>query len=123
MCPDGILSALKLLEALEARSQTLSEFVSDVTEYPIISSKLECPNARKEPTMKALAKEYGKAFKGVKSVNRVDGVRLELEDGWTLIRASGTEPLIRITVEGRDGDSAKSLMERSRVLVSRIMEA
>jgi phosphoglucosamine mutase len=123
MCPDGILSALKLLEALEARSQTLSEFVSDVPEYPIISSKLECPSARKEPTMKALSKEYGKAFKGVKSVNRVDGVRLELEDGWTLIRASGTEPLIRITVEGRDGDSAKSLMERSRVLVSRIMEA
>jgi len=123
MCPDGILSALKLIEALEARSQTLSEFVSDVTEYPIINSKLECPSARKEPTMKALAKEYGKAFKGVKSVNRVDGVRLELEDGWTLIRASGTEPLIRITVEGRDGDSAKSLMERSRVLVSMIMEA
>jgi phosphoglucosamine mutase len=123
MCPDGVLSALKLLEALEARNQTPSEFVSDVPEYPIISSKMECPNERKERTMKALSKEYGKAFKDVKSVNRIDGVRLELEDGWTLIRASGTEPLIRITVEGRGRDSAKSLMERSRGLVSRIMEA
>ena len=123
MCPDGILSALKLLEAIEARGQRPSEFISDVPEYPIINSKLGCPNERKEQTMKALSKGYSKVFRGVESVNRVDGLRLKLEEGWTLIRASGTEPLIRITAEGKNRESADSIMEMSRVLVGRIMEA
>ena len=122
MCPDGILSALKLLEAIEARGQKPSEFISDVPEYPIINSKLGCPNECKEQAMKALSKRYRKVFRGVKSVNRVDGLRLELEEGWTLIRASGTEPLIRITAEGKNRESAESIMEMSRVLVGRIME-
>ena len=35
------------------------------------------------------------------SVNNIDGVKLSFEDGWLLIRASGTEPKIRITAEAR----------------------
>jgi len=50
-------------------------------------------------------------------VNRVDGVRLQLPEGWILIRASGTEPLIRLTAEGRDEKATKSLQERGRELV------
>lgn len=39
-------------------------------------------------------------------VNRTDGVRIERDEGWTLARASGTEPVIRVVAEASDPDRA-----------------
>ena len=114
MCPDGILSALKLLEALEQRSQTLSQFVSEAPEYPTRSAKIEVKDKAK--AMRGVEQGYRRAF-GEATVNRVDGLRLQLAEGWVLIRASGTEPLIRLTAEGRDEKATASLLERGRELV------
>ena len=36
------------------------------------------------------------------SVSDTDGIRLNFEDGWLLVRASGTEPKIRLTAEAKD---------------------
>ena len=44
-------------------------------------------------------------------------IRLSLEDGWILIRASGTEPVIRLTVEGESLRTAKKIMEKGIMLV------
>jgi len=117
MCPDGILSALKLLEALEEHEMTLSQFVSNVPEYPIKSTKVEVPN--KSLVMKGVEQNYKRIFNEAE-VNRVDGVRLQLAEGWILIRASGTEPIIRLTAEGRDENSTASLLERGRKLVMEV---
>jgi phosphoglucosamine mutase len=114
MCPDGLLSALKLLEALEERDMTLSQFVSEVPEYPTKSAKIEVPN--KALVMKKVDGGYLRVF-GDAEVNRVDGIRLKVPEGWILIRASGTEPLIRLTAEGRDEKTTTSLLERGRELV------
>ncbi len=114
MCPDGILGALKLLQALEERDQTLSDFVSDAPEYPTRSAKIEVKD--RPATMRGVEQGYAKAFGGAQ-VNRVDGIRLQLPEGWILIRASGTEPLIRLTAEGRDDGATTSLLERGQRLV------
>jgi phosphoglucosamine mutase len=114
MCPDGILSALKLLEALEQSDKTLSQFVSGAPEYPTRSAKIEVKDRVK--AMKDVEQGYRKAF-GEAVVNRVDGLRLQLPEGWILIRASGTEPVIRLTTEGRDEKVTTSLLERGRELV------
>jgi phosphoglucosamine mutase len=115
MCPDGLLSALKLLEALENKHMKLSEFSGEAKRYPISSVKIETKS--KTQVMKNVVKRYDSIFKGVKDVNRIDGIRLQLDDGWVLIRASGTEPLIRITAEGRDLTNMKNLIDRGIELV------
>lgn len=121
LCPDGLLSALKLMSALEAEGKKLSEFVSDVPEYPTLRGKVECPNVEKGRAMSAVSSNYGEGLGEVKDVSTVDGVRLELEDGWVLIRPSGTEPIIRITVEARERERAEELLETSRSFVHSVL--
>jgi phosphoglucosamine mutase len=117
MCPDGVLSALKLLRALEEKDMNLNEFIGQAENYPIGRSKLECPNKIKLQTMKLIDKNYSNVFRAVENVSRVDGIRLTLDNGWVLIRASGTEPIIRVTVEGRTVTEVESLMNLGEKLV------
>jgi phosphoglucosamine mutase len=49
----------------------------------------------------------------------IDGVRLDFEDGWILVRRSGTEPKMRITAEARDAAMTKRLYEKALVIVKR----
>ncbi len=121
LCPDGILSALELMLALEEEGKTLSEMVADIPDYPTLRAKVECPNKVKERVMDGVSSNYGEGFSDVRNVTTVDGVRIELEDGWALIRPSGTEPVIRITVEAREEKKAEELLEASRSFVNSVM--
>ncbi len=117
LCPDGILSALKLMGALEEAGKTLSGFVAGVPDYPTLRDKVDCPDAEKGKAMDRVSSTYGEEFGEVRDVSTVDGVRIQLEDGWVLIRPSGTEPIMRITVEARDMERARELLEASRSFV------
>jgi len=121
MCPAGVMGALKVLEALEETDKSIEEFISAAPEYPLDRLKLECKESQKSSAMKRIAKGYQDAYRNVDSVSTVDGVRLELENGWALIRPSGTEPLIRITVEGRTVGDVEDIMDRGRVLVKKVL--
>jgi phosphoglucosamine mutase len=55
-------------------------------------------------------------------VSTLDGVRVDADDGWFLIRASGTQPLIRITAEARDRERADELFEQAHETVSSAAE-
>ncbi|KYH39362.1 MAG: phosphoglucosamine mutase [Candidatus Bathyarchaeota archaeon B23] len=116
-CPDGLLSALRLLGALEERDVSLSEFVAEIPEYPLLRGKVRCPNPLKGRVMALLRERWGEHLGGVLSTSTVDGLRLELGDGWLLMRPSGTEPVIRLTAEAESRSRAEELMERGRGLV------
>ena len=52
------------------------------------------------------------AFDDIAEVNSLDGVRLTFaDDSWVLVRPSGTEDYIRITLESRDADRAEEIRE------------
>lgn len=121
MCPAGVLGALKVIEALGDMDKTLEEFISGVPEYPLDRVKLECPEKMKHRAMMLIAKKYQDVFRDVESISKVDGVRLEMEKGWALIRPSGTEPLIRITVEGRTEKDVQAIMDDGQLLVKKVL--
>ena len=51
------------------------------------------------------------------SVSTLDGVRLEFGDSWMLIRASGTEPVIRVLAESPSASTTRDLIDRGVKLV------
>jgi phosphomannomutase len=55
----------------------------------------------------------------VASVNRIDGIKLLLDDGsWILVRESGTEPLARLYVESKSEEQVAALTRAARELVA-----
>ncbi|MBD3205413.1 phosphoglucosamine mutase [Candidatus Bathyarchaeota archaeon] len=119
MCPDGILSALKLLEAIKDMEMSLGEFVNRAPAYPINREKVVCPNEKKIPILSKIKSGYQDTFNNIKTITTIDGVRLELEEGWILIRTSGTEPLIRITVEAKTDQMVKEYTEKGISLIKK----
>ena len=96
---DGIVSALQVLSALQRSQQTLAESTADMSLWPqtLINVKVQA------------GFDWQKNIKLMQAKEHAD--KKLANDGRVLIRASGTEPLIRVMVEARDAELARTLAE------------
>lgn len=107
-CPDGVLSSIMLLNLLDQEDVKPSDLMKDVPSFFIERLKIECQD--KFNIMDKLKAKIVDLYPDAE-VSSVDGVRISWKDyTWALIRASGTEPLIRITVESLNREKAKDLV-------------
>lgn len=82
--------------------------------------KIPCANENKEMAMTQV-KEMAHLF-GASKINTLDGLRLEFDDSWVLIRASGTEPVIRILAESPSYSQTRDLLAKGSQVVSSCLE-
>jgi phosphoglucosamine mutase len=123
LCPDGPLSAALFLKALEDDGKSVSEFIGEVPEYITMRENIVCRNEQKYKLVEKFGGALKKEFSSYTDFSTVDGARLALKNGWLLVRASGTEPLIRLTVEGESPKAAKDITQRATALIHRQIEA
>jgi phosphoglucosamine mutase len=95
---DGILTGLQLLKVIKNSGQTLSELASVMKVLPQVLKNAKVKNSNKlcyldDPIIASKCKELEEEFDG---------------EGRVLIRPSGTEPLIRVMIEGKDKGYIKS---------------
>jgi len=98
LCPDGILAAARLVAIVEKEGH-LDSLIDELPTYPMIRGAVPCANEKKKIAMKAIAG----TLKKLGEVCDIDGIRVDTDNGWILVRPSGTEPKIRITAEARKG--------------------
>ena len=111
MCPDGILSGLRMAEIV-SRDGKLSDLLAQIPSYPNIREKITCSKEAKIKVMENMEDLLKDAFDDIVDVNSLDGVRLTFaDDSWVLVRPSGTEDYIRITLESRDAQRAEEIKE------------
>ena len=111
MCPDGILSGLRMAEIV-SRDGKLSELLAQIPQYPNIREKITCSKEAKVKVMENMEDLLRDAFDDIVDVNSLDGVRLTFsDDSWVLVRPSGTEDYIRITLESRDSKRAEEIRD------------
>ena len=111
MCPDGILSGLRMAEIV-SRDGKLSDLLAQIPSYPNIREKITCSKEAKIKVMENMEELLKDAFDDIVDVNSLDGVRLTFaDDSWVLVRPSGTEDYIRITLESRDAQRAEEIKD------------
>jgi phosphoglucosamine mutase len=113
LCPDGILSAVLALKAIEEENVSSEEFFAGIATYPMKRGKIPCQNQMKVRVMQQVAAELPKALGERFEVTELDGIRIQVPSGWLLVRPSGTEPAIRLTVEARSEEQAEYLFKTS----------
>ena len=112
-CRDSGMASIAMLEMLAIKDKKLSEIVKEIPHYFLVKSKIECEN--KKEVMEKLKEE----IKG--EIDYTDGIKVYFEDGWVLIRPSGTEPIIRIYAESKDKKKAEKLVEKYKNLIQRLL--
>ena len=110
-CPDGPLAAVRLA-VLAASNGPLSALVDGVETFPLERDSVETD--QKDELMEVVANRVRRDYE---SVTSIDGVRATVDDGWFLVRASGTEPLVRLTAEARTPEHAETLLAAARRVV------
>jgi phosphoglucosamine mutase len=104
-CPDGPLAAAKLVAL--AAERPLADRAAAIETYPIRRTSVETDD---KAAVMAEVRDRAERFD---DVSTLDGVRVDLGDAWFLVRASGTEPLVRITAEAREPGRAEAAVQRA----------
>ena len=123
--PDSLLAVLHVLGVLED-ALDVRRFIAKLPRVENVKAKVRCPASCKGVVMQ-LAEEALRDVPGLApgvAVNRTDGLRFELPDAWVLVRPSGTEPVIRLTVEAVEPGRARLMARRAEdVVTSLVAEA
>ncbi|MFQ5831951.1 MAG: phosphoglucosamine mutase [Candidatus Thorarchaeota archaeon] len=121
--PEPFLTACRVLELLAKTGRSIGDLISEIPIYPLKKAKLKVPNDMKSKVMAKLKKTLPKAMTGTVDVVTVDGLGINLKDGWVLVRPSGTEPVIRITCEARSPKTVERILAEAKKAVEMAIEA
>lgn len=106
---DSLAAMCHVLQLMATTGKRVSELVADLPRYASIKTKFECTRERIDRAVAAVTEK----FRDLRP-NTADGVRIDFPDGWVHLRASNTEPIVRIIGEAVDPRSADALVARVR---------
>lgn len=112
LCPDGPHGAA-LVAAMVARRGSLAALADGIPPMATLRASVPLGAADRGKAMEAIAQ----GLRRMGEPDLTDGVKVAFDDGWVLVRPSGTEPKVRLTAEAEREPRARELLERALALV------
>ena len=113
-CRDGAMTLAKVLDVVAHRGRPLSELLAEVPAYSLHKTSVRYRAAERDAILARL-----KSLVAGLRVEDIDGVKVHFEDGWFLVRPSGTEPIFRIFAEAPTPERAKALAGEGESLLKK----
>lgn len=105
---DAIYAAARLAQLVQQRGRSLAELAADIPDYPSTPEvRLDCPEARKFAIVERMVERYRQTH----DVIDIDGARVLFDDGWALIRASNTQPVIVVRFEAQTREGLQRIRD------------
>jgi phosphomannomutase len=105
---DPFIGMALILQLMAESGQPLSQLVAELPAYAMLKTKQTVAREKLAGALDVLAKLWPEA-----AVNRLDGLRLEWRDRWLHVRASNTEPAVRIIAEAPTVPEAQELCDQA----------
>ena len=106
---DSLTAMSLVLQLLAATGKPVSQLVAELPRYTSVKQKYELPRDRIEAAVEAVTRSFAD-----RQPNTADGVRVDFPEGWVHVRASNTEPILRIIAEAASDAQAAALVARVR---------
>jgi phosphomannomutase/phosphoglucomutase len=114
---DAIYASCRLIELLSKTDKKLSQLLEDVPKTFITPEiRVNCPDEIKFKVVEKVKEDLRQSF----SIIDVDGVRVQFGDGWGLVRASNTQPVLVLRFEAL---TEKRLQEIKKLVEDKVQEA
>jgi mannose-1-phosphate guanylyltransferase / phosphomannomutase len=110
--PDAMFGVAKLLELLARAEVNLEAVADELPAIPYISCSISCPIERKGTLMRRfaeMAQEYDASFQ--------EGVKIQLDHGWVLLRADRAAPRLHLVVEADSSQRASAWLRKYQEMV------
>ncbi len=114
---DSLVSMAYILDGLAAHGETLAAWTDSLPSYTIVKDKITCPREQVTAACEALQQTFADA-----TATTGDGLRLDWDDRWVQVRASNTEPIIRVIAEAPQSDDAHELCRSAIDAVRRAVQ-
>ncbi|TES90623.1 MAG: phosphomannomutase/phosphoglucomutase [Candidatus Cloacimonadota bacterium] len=106
---DAIFASLRLVELVSRTEEPLSMLVDKIPSYFVTPEiRIDCPDSKKFEVVKEVKKVFEKDYK----IIDVDGVRVSFSDGWGLLRASNTQPVLVLRFEANSQEALNRIKTR-----------
>jgi phosphoglucosamine mutase len=117
-CPDGVFAAARLVQIVQAKP--LSEYVDELPKFNIIRKRVPFGKKDKAEAMtelQGLMDEWNAL-----EISDMDGLKAVFNDGWILLRPSGTEPKLKVVIEGMSEERANELFQMADEAVECVLK-
>ena len=108
---DSLASMALVLELMATEGRALSEIVDDLPRFAMIKRKMDLAACGGQAAIAPALERVAHAMRDRGDVLEIDGVRVDLPEGWVHLRASNTEPIIRLIAEAADATAAATLAD------------
>lgn len=110
---DSFVGMAQILDLLSIKKQSISQIVATLPRWSMIKDKMQLSSDRLSASIANL-----KLSMKAPQVDMQDGVRLDWDDRWLLLRGSNTEPIVRLIAEGPSENAARELIEKAKALLT-----
>ncbi len=116
---DALYAACRLLEIVSRGNKPLSELLADLPLYESTPEiRIDCPDDEKFQVVERVRDH----FKKTHDVIDVDGARIQFDDGWGLIRASNTQPVLVLRFEAKRAKSLDAIRKAISSVLGRYID-
>ena len=109
---DSLLGIALILELMAKENKTIKEIVAEIPKYEIVKEKLEVAKIDENLFLKNIKSKFPKS-----KITSIDGIKVDLENGWLHVRSSNTEPIVRIIAEAKTKKEAKELIKTATDII------